>query len=85
MGWNELVGTRSGMGSTGIVNVAALEVYDDAHGLADTLGGGAALYAGGEFATAGGVTANGIAKWDGELVGTRQRRGTVACLCAGAP
>ena len=28
-------------------------------------GGGPALYAGGDFTTAGGVAANGIAKWDG--------------------
>ena len=35
--------------------VHALEVYDDGSG------GGPRLYAGGSFATAGGVTANGIA------------------------
>src|SRR5262249_52353662 len=28
-------------------------------------GGGPALYVGGQFTTAGGVSANGIAKWDG--------------------
>ena len=37
--------------------VQALAVYDD--------GTGEALYIGGEFTTAGGVTVNGIAKWDG--------------------
>jgi hypothetical protein len=35
----------------------ALAVYDD--------GGGAHLYPGGEFTTAGGVTVNNIARWDG--------------------
>ena len=42
-------------GSSGSVH--ALAAYDD--------GGGSALYAGGGFLTAGGVTVNGIAKWDG--------------------
>jgi hypothetical protein len=37
--------------------VSALAVFDD--------GGGAALYAGGNFDTAGGVAANSVAKWDG--------------------
>jgi hypothetical protein len=37
--------------------VNALAIYDD--------GSGAALYAGGDFTTAGGVEVNGIAKWDG--------------------
>ncbi|MCP4592222.1 MAG: hypothetical protein GY842_15930, partial [bacterium] len=37
--------------------VYALAVYDD--------GSGEALYAGGDFTTAGGVTSNHIAKWDG--------------------
>lgn len=37
--------------------VHALTIFDD--------GTGPALYAGGNFTTAGGVTANGIAKWDG--------------------
>lgn len=46
----------SGMGgSTG--TVYALTVFDD--------GGGAALYAGGSFASAGGVPASRIARWDG--------------------
>ncbi|HEX6886226.1 MAG TPA: hypothetical protein VF530_22825 [Planctomycetota bacterium] len=37
--------------------VYALAVFDD--------GSGAALYAGGQFATAGGVTAHNLARWDG--------------------
>jgi hypothetical protein len=37
--------------------VDALAVFDD--------GSGSALYAGGEFTTAGGISANGIAKWNG--------------------
>jgi hypothetical protein len=44
----------SGLGGT---SVEALAVFDD--------GTGPALYAGGAFATAGGVTANHIARWDG--------------------
>src|SRR5262245_6872612 len=38
--------------------VNALAVYDD--------GSGPALYAAGDFAQAGGVAANGIARWDGQ-------------------
>ena len=45
----------SGVGVNG--NVYALTVYDD--------GSGPALYAGGRFTTAGGVTVNHIARWDG--------------------
>ncbi len=41
--------------------VGALTVFDDGSG------GGPALYAGGPFAMAGGVTVNGIAKWDGDI------------------
>jgi uncharacterized repeat protein (TIGR01451 family) len=52
--WATLDGP-SGTGTDG--RVWALEKYDD--------GGGEALYAGGSFIKAGGVTANGIAKWDG--------------------
>lgn len=37
--------------------VGALGVFDD--------GSGPALYAGGSFSTAGGVTVNHVAKWDG--------------------
>ena len=47
----------SGMSGAGFSTVQALAVYDD--------GGGPALYAGGSFDSAGGVTANRIAKWDG--------------------
>ncbi len=38
-------------------HVRALQVFDD--------GSGPALYVGGDFTTAGGVTVNGIARWDG--------------------
>jgi hypothetical protein len=40
-------------------DVQALAVFDDGSG------GGPALYVGGDFTTAGGIVANGIAKWDG--------------------
>jgi len=47
-----------GVGAPNIGNfVGALTTFDD--------GTGPALYAGGTFATAGGVAANGIARWDG--------------------
>ena len=52
--WSDLSGP-SGTGADGAVG--ALTVYDD--------GTGAALYAGGGFETAGGVTVNSIARWDG--------------------
>jgi len=52
--WSVLVGP-SGTGTDN--NVYSLGVYDD--------GTGEALYAGGSFTTAGGVTANNIARWDG--------------------
>ena len=45
------------MGGTDRPSVSALTVFDD--------GGGPALYAGGSFTTAGGISANRIAKWDG--------------------
>jgi len=52
--WSPLTGS----GGTGIDGtVRAMAVYDD--------GSGPALYVGGEFTTAGGLTANNIAKWDG--------------------
>ncbi|MBI3836282.1 MAG: hypothetical protein HY287_18340, partial [Planctomycetes bacterium] len=51
--WSSL---GSGMGDTAPV-VRALTVFND--------GAGAALYAGGFYTTAGGVLAQGIAKWDG--------------------
>ena len=55
--WSALGSGASG----GLVaaNVDALTVFDDGSG------GGPALYAGGAFTTAGGVTVNSIAKWDG--------------------
>jgi hypothetical protein len=52
--WSALSGP-SGTGVDDVVN--ALGVADD--------GSGPALYVGGYFATAGGVTVNGIARWDG--------------------
>jgi hypothetical protein len=52
--WSALVGP-SGMGVNS--GVADLEVFDD--------GSGPALYAGGIFTTAGGVTVNRVARWDG--------------------
>ncbi len=52
--WSALTGP-AGTGTSGLVY--ALAVYDD--------GSGEALYAGGYFMTAGGIPANGIAKWDG--------------------
>ncbi|MCH8165047.1 MAG: hypothetical protein IH889_05510, partial [Planctomycetes bacterium] len=52
--------TWSPLGSGMVGPVTALAVFDDG------LGGGPALYAGGNFITAGGVRANSIAKWDGD-------------------
>jgi len=52
--WSALEGP-SGIGLNGTLR--ALAVFDD--------GSGPALYAGGNFTTAGGVTVNGVAKWDG--------------------
>jgi hypothetical protein len=46
----------SGVGGN-FSSVAALAVFDD--------GGGPALYAGGNFTSAGGFAANGVARWDG--------------------
>jgi hypothetical protein len=51
--WLPTFGERPGMDNS----VSALTVFDD--------GGGAALYAGGAFTTAGGVAASRIAQWDG--------------------
>jgi murein DD-endopeptidase MepM/ murein hydrolase activator NlpD len=58
--WSPL-GAGMTVGSTATDNpmVRALSVFDD--------GTGAALYAGGSFITAGGATANNIAKWDGSM------------------
>ena len=57
--WNgsSWVPLGSGMSVSAFPFVGALTVFDD--------GGGPALYAGGGFATAGGLTANNIARWDG--------------------
>jgi trimeric autotransporter adhesin len=52
--WDSAIG-QSGMNG----NVYVLTVFDDG------LGSGPALYAGGQFTTAGGQTVNHIAKWDG--------------------
>jgi trimeric autotransporter adhesin len=59
--WNGTSWSSLGAGSANGVNfdVQALTVFDDGSG------GGPALYAGGLFTTAGGVTANYIAKWNG--------------------
>ncbi len=54
--WSPLVG---GMGSGCCASVGVLAVFDDGSG------SGPALYAGGNFTTAGGVTVNNIARWDG--------------------
>ena len=53
--WSSLGSGIEGIGNSAIVR--ALEAFDD--------GGGAALYAGGLFTTAGGSAAGNIAKWDG--------------------
>ena len=56
--WNGATWSSLGSGTGGpSPHVYALTVLDD--------GSGSALYAGGSFASAGGVTVNGIAKWDG--------------------
>jgi len=56
--WNGTAWTEVGGGISGeSYLVRALAVFDD--------GSGPALYAGGSFSHAGGVPANGIAKWDG--------------------
>ncbi|MFO0826591.1 MAG: hypothetical protein U0572_00435 [Phycisphaerales bacterium] len=55
--WNGLSWSKLGTGTDGAVR--ALASFDDGSGA------GPALYAGGSFATAGGVTANRAAKWNG--------------------
>ena len=55
--WDGSSWTALGSGMGGGGNVLALQVFDD--------GSGPALYAGGGFRVAGGVLANGIARWDG--------------------
>jgi hypothetical protein len=59
--WNGSTWSELGSG-TSAQRVVALTVFDD--------GSGPALYAGGWFATAGGVAANGIAKWNGSTWST---------------
>jgi HYR domain-containing protein len=55
--WDGASWTALASGMSGGFEVSALAVYDD--------GGGLALFAGGLFASAGGVPARNIAKWDG--------------------
>ncbi len=56
--WNGTAWSALGTGLTGLPRAAlALCTFDD--------GGGPALYVGGAFTHAGGVLANGIARWDG--------------------
>ncbi len=55
--WNGSVWKPLGSGTSGTVRV--LQVHDSGSGA------GPALYAGGSFGTAGGVSANGIARWNG--------------------
>jgi hypothetical protein len=57
--WNGIEWSAVGTGTNG--DVRALAVFDDGSG------GGPALFAGGRFTIAGGVPANGIAKWDGSV------------------
>jgi len=56
--WNAASETWSPLASGMSGSVRALTVFDDG------LGGGPALYAGGDFTTAGGVTVNRIARWN---------------------
>lgn len=56
--WNAVTGTWSAVGTGLSGTVRALKVFDDG------AGDGPALYAGGFFTSAGGVTANNIAKWN---------------------
>src|SRR4029453_8196205 len=58
LSWSPLGGGVSGsLGVFSFPIVEALAVFDD--------GGGAALYAGGSFTTAGGIPAANIARWNG--------------------
>lgn len=56
--WHDHEWSPLGSGVTG-GNVLALAMFDDG------LGGGPALFAGGSFTKAGGITVNRIARWDG--------------------
>ena len=72
--WSPLGQGVDGLTPT-INNVRALAVFDD--------GSGPDLYAGGGFLTAGGITANGIARWDGlswSAVGSGVNSGVDALL-----
>ncbi|MBX3324159.1 MAG: hypothetical protein KF757_14365 [Phycisphaeraceae bacterium] len=56
--WSALAGPNAvGLSGGSFAKVGSLTVFDD--------GTGPALYAGGSFITAGGVTVNNIARWDG--------------------
>jgi hypothetical protein len=55
--WNGTSWSALGAGVGGFPSIDSLTVFDD--------GGGAALYAGGNFTTAGGAGASNIAKWNG--------------------
>ncbi len=58
--WNGTSWSALGSGLSGFFGPFALTVFDDG------LGSGPALYAGGNFSTAGGVTVLNIARWDGK-------------------
>jgi hypothetical protein len=65
--WDGTAWTALGSGLAGSVDdVWALAVYDD--------GSGPALYAGGEFTTAGGAAVSNLARWDGLELGRARRR-----------
>ena len=73
--WDGSSWSALGSGVTG--GVSALTVFDDG------TGGGPALYTGGLFTSAGGVSASGIAKWDGSswsALGSGLKRTTVIAL-----
>ena len=73
--WDGSSWSALGSGMDALVN--ALTVFDDGSG------SGPALYAGGGFTTAGGVSANEIAKWDGSswsALGSGLKRTTVIAL-----
>ncbi|QDU66312.1 carboxypeptidase-like regulatory domain-containing protein [Engelhardtia mirabilis] len=57
--WDGSAWSPVGSGVSGTFGVNALTVHDDGSGA------GPALYAGGDFTTAGSATANRLAKWDG--------------------
>ena len=57
LGWVPTFGQQPGVDHNGSPPVAAMAVHDD--------GTGSALYVAGGFIDAGGVLANGIARWDG--------------------